>query len=64
MPITPPRFSRLPMENAARALNRSAGLYLSESQLRGLAVGLFVGTIAGVAALSWATGAAVRRLLK
>lgn len=52
------------MENAARALNRSAGLYLSEAQLRGLAVGLFVGTIAGVAALSWAAGAAVRRYVR
>lgn len=64
MANTPLQFSRFPMENAARALNRSAGLYLSEAQLRGLAVGLFVGTIAGVAALSWAAGAAVRRYVR
>ncbi|HEX6925056.1 MAG TPA: hypothetical protein VF167_06480 [Longimicrobiaceae bacterium] len=64
MSRAPGSFSRIPMENAARQLNKSAGLYLSESQQRGLAVGLFVGTVAGFAALTWGLGVALRRHLK
>lgn len=51
----------LPMENTAHALNRQLGLYLSEGQMRGLAIGLFVGAIAASAVLAWGVTARVRR---
>ena len=64
MSRAPANFPRIPMENAARQLNRSAGLYLSELQQKGLAVGLFVGTVVGFAALTWGLGVALRRQLR
>lgn len=58
------RLVRVPLEDAARALNQRAGLYLSDTQQRGLAAGLFVGAVVGVAALTWTIGLAVRRSLE
>lgn len=52
---------RIPLEDAARSLNRSAGLYLSDAQQRGLAAGLFLGAVVGVAAVTWTLGIALRR---
>ena len=58
------KLVRVPLEDAARALNQRAGLYLSDTQQRGLAVGLFVGAVVGVAALTWTVGLAVRRSIE
>ena len=58
------KLVRVPMEDAARALNQRAGLYLSDTQQRGLAAGLFVGAVVGVAALTWTIGLAVRRSIE
>lgn len=52
---------RIPFEDAARMLNARGGLYLSEAQQRGLALGLFVGAVVAVAGLTWSVGAAYRR---
>lgn len=54
---------RVPFEDAARKLNARGGLYLSEAQQRGLALGLFVGAVAAFAGLTWSLGAAYRRYL-
>ena len=55
------RSIRIPLEDTARALNTRAGLYLSETQQRGLAAGLFVGAVLATAALTWSVGRAVQR---
>lgn len=55
---------RIPLEDTARTLNRSAGLYLSDAQQRGLAAGLFVGAIVSAAAVTWTLGVALRRSLR
>lgn len=52
---------RVPLEETARTLNRRAGLYLSESQQRGLAAGLFLGAVATFAGLAWSAGRAYHR---
>lgn len=50
-----------PLRDTAAALNDKLGLYLSEEQQRGLAVGLLVGVALGAALLSWSLGSAIRR---
>lgn len=52
---------RMPFEEAAKTLNREAGLYLSEAQQRGLAAALFAGAILVAAGITWSIGRAVRR---
>ncbi len=49
------------LERTAQALNDRYGLYMSEGQQRGLAVGLLAGAVLASAALVWALGTAVRR---
>lgn len=51
----------LPMAGTAQTLNRRMGLYMSEGQQRGLAVGLFVGTVAASALLAWGVTEGIRR---
>jgi len=58
------RATRIPLEHSARVINERAGLYLSEAQQRGLALGLFVGAIAGFAAASWAVSRAVQQYVR
>lgn len=58
------RAMRIPLEQSARTINERAGLYLSESQQRGLALGLSLGAIAGFAAASWAVGRAVQHYVR
>lgn len=52
---------RVPLQETAHTLNRRWGLYLSEPQQRGLAAGIFAGTIAAFAGLAWLTSTAYRR---
>lgn len=52
---------RLPLEQTAQSLNSRYGLYLSEGQQRGLAVGLVAGAVFASALLAWSLGNALRR---
>ena len=54
------RTISFPLEETARRLNRSSGLYLSESQIRGLAAGMFIGAVAVFAGLAWSASRVYR----
>ena len=50
-----------PLHRTVAAVNEKLGLYLSDTQQKGLAVGILVGVSIGAALVSWSLGNAVRR---
>lgn len=60
-PIVNPSVDDYPLRRTAEVLNDRLGLYLSEEQQRGLAIGLLVGVTLGAALVSWSVGNALRR---
>jgi hypothetical protein len=54
--------ARYPLRETAAALNEGLGLYLSEEQQQGLAIGLLVGTALAGAIVGWTVADAFRRI--